>query len=227
MTPVGVLTVVGVCGNTVEAVGLFVVDGEGRRIPGGIRSKSVVVVDVVVVVARVVVVVWPPRVIVVVVIARRATVVVVWRRFGASVTVVVVKMVVVVDSMIVDVVVVGSMEVVVGPTRTTGATGVTASMFDSGPVPIALIARILTWYSTPLVSPAMFSGEVVEPTGQATHVTPLSIEYSWLVSADPPELPVVNRTEIARSLAVSWVIVGAYGITAAISKDCVTSVAAL
>ena len=153
------------------------------------RSKSVVVVEVVVVVARVVVVVSPPRVIVVVVIARRATVVVVWRRFGASVTVVVVKMVVVVDSMIVDVVVVGSMVVVVGPTRTTGATGVTASMFDSGPVPIALIALILTWYSTPLVRPAMFSGEVVDPTGQAVHVAPLSIEYSWFVRADPQEFP--------------------------------------
>jgi hypothetical protein len=239
MTPVGVLTLVGVCDPVVEVVGAFVdgvcgrmitpdtvVDGEGRRTPGGMRSINVVVVEDVVVVARVVVVVSPPRVIVVVVMARRATVVVVWRRFGASVTVVVVKIVVVVDSMMVEVVVVGSMVVVVGPTSTTGATGVTASMFDSGPVPIALIARIFTWYSTPLVRPAMLSGDVVDPTGHATQVTPLSVEYSWFVSADPPELPAVNRTDIARSLAVSCVIVGAYGRTAAISKDWVTSVAA-
>lgn len=116
--------------------------------------------------------------IVVVVIARRATVVVVARRFGASVTVVVVKTVVVVVSMMVEVVVVGSIVVVVGPTMTTGAIGVTANMFDSAPVPTELIARILTWYSTPLVRPAMFSGEVVEPDGHGVHVTPLSVEYS-------------------------------------------------
>ena len=198
-----------------------------RWIAAGKRSTSDVVVDVVVVVARTVVVDWPLRVVVVVVIARRAMVVVVARRSGVSATVVVVKIVVVEVSMIVEVVEVGSIVVVVGPATTTGAIGVTASMLDSAPVPTPLIARILTWYSTPLVSPAMFNGDVTEPVGHGVHVVPLSVEYSWLVSADPPAFPDVNSTEIARSLAVSWVMVGAYGKTAEISKDCVTSVAAL
>lgn len=141
--------------------------------------------------------------VVVEVIERCETVVVVARRFGASVTVVVVKIVVVVDVMIVDVVDVGSIVVVVGPATTTGAIGMTANMFDSAPVPTALIARIFTRYSTPFVRPAMLSGDVVEPVGQAVQVTPSSVEYSWLVSAEPPEFPAVNKTVIERSLAVS------------------------
>lgn len=143
------------------------------------------------------------------VIARCDTVVVVCRRFGASVTVVVVKIVVVDVSIIVEVVDVGSTVVVVGPATTTGAIGVTASMFDSALVPMPLIARIFTRYSTPLARPAMFSGELVEPDGHAVHVAPSSVEYSWSVTAEPPELPDVKSTAIARSLAVNWVIVGA------------------
>ena len=99
-------------------------------------------------------------------------------------------------------------------------------MLDSAPVPIAFTARIFTWYSTPFVKLEIFSGEVIEPFGHGLQVVPLSNEYSWLRSADPPLLPSVNDAEIAPSLAVSESRIGAYGTTAVISNVCVTSVAA-
>ena len=99
-------------------------------------------------------------------------------------------------------------------------------MLDSAPAPIAFTARIFTWYSTPFVKLEIFNGEVIEPFGHGLQVVPLSNEYSWLRSAEPPLLPNVNDAEIAPSLAVSESRIGAYGTTAVISNICVTSVAA-
>ena len=112
-------------------------------------------------------------------------------------------------------------------TTMTGASGVTDNIFDSAPAPIALTARIFTSYCTPLVRFEMFSGDVIEPFGHGFQVTPLSSEYSWFVSVEPPLFPIVNEAEIAPSLAVSESKIGAYGTTAEISNDCVTSVAAV
>ena len=63
-------------------------------------------------------------------------------------------------------------------TTITGASGVTASMFDSAPTPTAFTARTFTSYCTPLVRLEIFSGDVTDPFGQPVHVVPSSSEYS-------------------------------------------------
>ncbi len=194
--------------EVVEVAGLVVV----------VDPAVVVVITVVVVVAST-----PFRDATVVVTALRATVVVEPRPCGLRVTVVTT------DTVVVELttVVVLSAVCTGAATTITGARGVTASMFDSAPKPIAFTARILTSYCTPLVRFEILSGDVIDPIGHGLHVTPLSSEYSWFVSADPPLLPNVNEAEIAPSLAVSESRIGANGTTAEITNDCVTSVAAV
>jgi hypothetical protein len=145
--------------DVVEVAGLVVV----------VDPDVVVVMTVVVVVAST-----PFRDAIVVVTALRATVVVEPRPCGLRVTVVTT------DTVVVELTTVVVLSVVCtgSATTITGASGVTASMFDSAPDPIAFIARIFTWYSTPFVKLEIFNGEVIEPFGHGFHVTPLSNEYS-------------------------------------------------
>ena len=193
--------------DVVEVAGLVVV----------VEPDVVVVMTVVVVVAST-----PFREATVVVTALRATVVVEPRPCGLRVTVVTT------DTVVVELTTVVVLSVVCtgSATTITGASGVTASMLDSAPAPMAFTARIFTWYSTPFVKLEIFNGEVIEPFGQGLQVMPLSNEYSWLRSAEPPLLPNVNDAEIAPSLAVSESRIGANGTTAVITNDRVTSVAA-
>ena len=163
---------------------------------------------------------------IVVVTALRATVVVGNALPGVLVTVVTTNTVVVELTTVVEVL---STEAVgAGAKGTmTGATGVTANMLDAAPCPTMLIARTITWYSTPFVSPPILSGDVIEPVGHAVQVTPLSNEYSWLSSAEPPLLPSAKLAEMAPSLAVSEFSVGAKGTTGLMTNERVTSGAAL
>jgi hypothetical protein len=182
---------------------------------------------VVVVVRRIVVVVvnCPSRCEIVVVTALRATVVVGNALPGFLVTVVTTNTVVVELTTVVDVL---STEVLDTDAGTiTGAIGVTANMLDAAPCPTMLVARTITWYSMPFASPPMLSGDVIEPVGQAVQVTPLSNEYSWLRSDEPPLLPSAKLAEMAPSLAVSELSVGAKGTTGLMTNERVTSGAAL
>ena len=145
--------------DVVDVAGLVVV----------VDPDVVVVITVVVVVAS-----SPLRDATVVVTALRATVVVVPRPAGLRFTVVTT------DTVVVELttVVVLSAVCTGAATTITGASGVTASMLDSAPAPIAFTARIFTWYSTPFVKFEILSGDVIEPFGQGLHVTPSSNEYS-------------------------------------------------
>ena len=181
-----------------------------RCADAGTRSTVVVGKPVVVVVRRIVVVVvnWPLRCKIVVVTALRATVVVGNALPGFLVTVVTTNTVVVELTTVVEVL---STEAVGAGAEGTmiGATGVMANMLDAAPGPTMLIARTITSYSTPFVSPPILSGDVIEPVGHAVQVTPLSNEYSWLSSDEPPLLPSAKLAEMAPSLAVSEFNTGA------------------
>ena len=93
--------------------------------------------------------------------------------------------------------------------------GAPAIVIDESPLPISFTWRTCTAYVVPFVKPLIVMGD--ESVGATDHVDPPSREYSFRITARPPELPAVNEIDRPPFVPATDETVGCSGVLAGIT----------